>query len=52
MASLYELRAGLKERLATIAGLRVFGFVPDQLPVPAAFVGPPDSVEFDIVMAR
>lgn len=52
MPSLYEIRAGLKARLATIAGLRAFGFVPDQLPVPAAFVGPPDSVEFDLAFAR
>lgn len=52
MPSLYEIRAELKTRLATIAGLRTFGFVPDQLPVPAAFVGALESVDFDTTMQR
>ena len=52
MASLYEIRAQLKARLATIDGLRAFGFVPDSLPVPAAFVGAPEEVQFDVTMAR
>ncbi len=32
---------GIEARLATISGLRVTSFVPDQINVPAAFVGVP-----------
>jgi hypothetical protein len=46
-----NVRAGLKTRLATITGLRVFDSIPDQVTPPAAVVGQLDFT-FDIDNAR
>ena len=45
MADISAIRAGLKARLATITGLRAFDFIPDSLPVPAAYVGGPATAK-------
>lgn len=39
-------------RLATIAGLRVYDYVPDAVAAPAAVVGYPDEIIYDETMAR
>lgn len=46
-----NVRTGLKTRLATITGLRVFDSIPDQVTPPAAVVGQLDFT-FDIDNAR
>jgi hypothetical protein len=51
MASITALRTGVRDRLATISGLRVFDYQPDSLVPPAAVVGWPD-IDFDFVMGR
>lgn len=43
---------GLGVRLATISGLRVFDFAADSFSPPAALVGLPDTVEYDLTMVR
>jgi hypothetical protein len=45
VADLGTIRANLATRLATIAGLRAFAYIPDLLPVPAAFIGGPTSAK-------
>lgn len=45
MGDLGAVRAGLATQLATIPGLRAFAYIPDTLPVPAAFVGGPTSAK-------
>lgn len=45
MADFQAIALGLKNRLATISGLRAFDRIPDTLPVPAAFVGGPTSAK-------
>jgi len=46
-----NVRAGLKTRLATITGLRVWDSIPDQVTPPGAVVGQLDFT-FDIDNAR
>lgn len=38
--------------LGTITGLRVFAFPPDNVAVPAAIVGYPETVTYDLTMQR
>lgn len=42
----------LAAELDTIAGLRVFAFPPDNVPAPAAVVGYPETVTYDVTMGR
>ena len=51
MASISELRAGIKSNLATITGLRVSDFQPDNINPPVA-IGFPISVNYDDACAR
>jgi hypothetical protein len=51
MASISELRAGIKTNLATITGLRVSDFQPDNINPPVAIVFP-ISVDYDDTFAR
>lgn len=51
-AALASIMAGLEARLATITGLRTFEYPPASVPVPAALVGFPESIEYDTTMAR
>jgi hypothetical protein len=51
MASISELRAGIKTNLATITGLRVSDFQPDNINPPVAIVFP-ISVNYDETFAR
>lgn len=39
-------------RLGTIAGLRVYDYPPDAVAAPAAVVGYPDEITYDVTMAR
>lgn len=43
---------GLGARLATIAGLRVFDYPPDNASPPAAIVGLPTALEYDATKGR
>jgi len=52
VASISAIRDGLKARLETIAGLRVYDTAPDQMVVPCAIVLPPTLVAYDQVFAR
>lgn len=52
MGSLSTIRDGLKTRLLTITGLRAYDTIPDDINIPCAVVGSPESVEFDSVYAR
>lgn len=52
MSSLSSIRDGLKTRLLTISSLRAHDTIPDSIAVPAAVVGGPESVEYDLAMAR
>lgn len=47
MASISAIRDGIQVRLATIAGLRAFDLVKDQIPVPCAMVSFPERIEYD-----
>jgi hypothetical protein len=51
MASISELRAGIKANLATISGLRVSDFQPDNINPPVAIVFP-ISVDYDDTFQR
>jgi hypothetical protein len=51
MASISELRAGIKANLATISGLRVSDFQPDNINPPVAIVFP-IGVNYDDTFAR
>jgi hypothetical protein len=51
MASISELRAGIKTNLATIAGLRVSDYQPDNINPPVAIVFPV-SLNFDETFHR
>jgi hypothetical protein len=42
----------LAAELDTIAGLRVYAFPADNVPAPAAVVGYPESLTFDVTMGR
>lgn len=52
MPSLYDIRAALRARLATVEGLRTYGSVPESVNPPMAYVGLLESVEFDTAFAR
>lgn len=53
MASVTELRRGLRDRLQTIPGLHAYATAPGQINVPAAVVTPAqDLLEFDATMGR
>ena len=49
MAGIGSVRDGLKARLATITGLYTYDTVPGSVNVPAAIVGMPSSIRFDVV---
>jgi hypothetical protein len=51
MASISELRAGIKTNLATISGLRVSDFQPDNINPPVAIVFP-QGVNYDETFQR
>jgi hypothetical protein len=51
MASISELRAGIKTNLATISGLRVSDFQPDNINPPVAIVFP-QGVNYDDTFQR
>ena len=51
MASISELRAGIKTNLATISGLRVSDYQPDNINPPVAIVFP-ISVDYDETFAK
>lgn len=42
----------LKTELATIANLRTFAYPPDKVDPPAAIVGYPNRIDFDVSMGR
>lgn len=44
--------SGLADAVDTIAGLRVFDYVPDSISPPAAVVAWPEAVEYDYTAAR
>lgn len=48
MASIATIRDGLKTRLATIAGLYSHDTIPDDVYPPAAIVGAPTRVAYDV----
>lgn len=50
MASIKAIRDGLKTRLATITGLYTHDTIPDDVYPPAAIVGFPTTVSYDLVM--
>lgn len=52
MANLKDIRDGLETRLATIAGLRAHDTIPDQINVPCAIVGAPETIQYDHTMGR
>lgn len=52
MGTLSAIRDGLKTRLATITGLRAYDTIPDDINIPAAIVGVPESIEFDTTYGR
>lgn len=50
--SLIQVMEGVAVRLATIEGLRVSFYTPDQINPPAAAVGMPEVVDYHSAMAR
>ena len=52
MGALSTIRDGLKTRLATITGLRAHDVIPGQVVTPAAVVGMPEQILFDLTFAR
>lgn len=52
MASLAAIRDGLATRLATISGLEAFDTAPGQVNPPAAVVGGPERIEYDLTYGR
>lgn len=42
----------LKTELSTITGLRTFAYPPDKVDPPAAIIGYPNSIDFDVSMGR
>jgi hypothetical protein len=48
LASLATIRDGLKTRLATIAGLATYDTMPDDVYPPAAIVGVPNRIGYDV----
>lgn len=51
MASVSQIRDGLRDRLKTISGLQTHSYVPSEITPPAAVVIP-DTVGYDSTMAR
>ena len=52
MANLTNIRNEIKNNLANITSLSVFGFVPDSIQPPTAVVGVMDSIDYDASMQR
>ena len=52
MANLTNIRNEIKNNLANITSLSVFGFVPDSIEPPTAIVGVMDSIDYDASMQR
>tara|TARA_R100001460_G_scaffold24786_1_gene49768 strand:+ start:8659 stop:9066 length:408 start_codon:yes stop_codon:yes gene_type:complete len=52
MANLTNIRNEIKNNLANITSLSVFGFVPDSVEPPTAVVGVMDSIDYDASMQR
>jgi predicted nucleic acid-binding Zn-ribbon protein len=52
MANLTNIRNEIKNNLANISSLSVFGFVPDSVEPPTAVVGVMDSIDYDASMQR
>ena len=52
MANLTNIRNEIKNNLANITSLSVFGFVPDSIEPPTAVVGVMDSIDYDASMQR
>lgn len=50
--NLGDIRTGLKNRLATITGLRCYDVLPDGFAPPAALVAPPQSVRYPGSLGR
>jgi len=50
--NLGNIRTGLKNRLATISGLRCYDVLPDGFAPPAALVAPPSSVRYPASLGR
>lgn len=51
-ANLTDVMGEIADRVATIAGLNVYGFPPDSAPPPFAFVNMPDTITYDYSMRR
>lgn len=51
MATIGQIRAGIKDRLATISGLSAHDIVPDQVNPPCAVVFGPE-IDYDATMGR
>ena len=52
MANLTNIRNAIKNNLANITSLSVFGFLPDSVEPPTAVVGVMDSIDYDASMQR
>ena len=52
MASLTDIRNGIKTNLANITSLSVYGYVPDSIEPPTAVIGVVDNVNYDSTMQR
>jgi hypothetical protein len=52
MASLTSIRDGLKTALQSVTGLRAFDTIPDAIAPPAAIVGGPERIQWDLTFRR
>jgi hypothetical protein len=52
MASLTSIREGLATAMGNIVGLRCHASIQDQVAVPAAVVGPPELINWDMTFRR
>ena len=52
MASLTNIRNEIKNNLANITSLSVYGFVPDSIEPPTAVVGVMEAIDYDASMQR
>lgn len=52
MGSISSIRDGLQARLLTVSGLRAHDTIPDDISVPTAVVGAPESIDFDTTYGR
>lgn len=52
MASLTNIRNELKNNLANITSLSVYGYVPDSIEPPTAIIGVMDAIDYDASMQR